>query len=314
MAIDLSITLANCFHLISVRKAFKHYSTTARGYLFTCISCALRCKIWDQQLKFTFGVQRFVNYLRSPILMKSVNIALEKNIFLLVFFISFLSATVDVEGVKITLKIGEAEHTYVVKYKSRKLLKIQFLCKLMKLVFFNDEFNGVYQTIRLNDILKNSIFFYKFFQVNVSIFEYLFLNICENYTNYGSKAKYIPKYLITVYSTFPSPFHRVSLVAKNSPSLSSLASSVRTPHRVRYPASHNMEPLERRPVFAYFRCNRESKERYIVVPHFSLTTLLDGTWPTTPVDLSPRCTCPLPFENYENLRRAPRAFSRGALI
>ena len=48
----------------------------------------------------------------------------------------FLSAIFDVEGVKTSLRVEGAEHI------SSNISKI--LCKLMKLVFFDDKFNGVY--------------------------------------------------------------------------------------------------------------------------------------------------------------------------
>ena len=54
-------------------------------------------------------------------------------------FVSFLSAIVDIEGVETNLKV-EGIFCRI----SQKLQKVEFFCKLMKLVFFNDEFNGVY--------------------------------------------------------------------------------------------------------------------------------------------------------------------------
>ena len=60
-----------------------------------------------------------------------------------IWLVFFLSAVVDVEGVKTALKVGNATNTFC--QISRKLLKISFLRKSMKLVFFNDEFNNVYR-------------------------------------------------------------------------------------------------------------------------------------------------------------------------
>ena len=49
---------------------------------------------------------------------------------------------VDVEGVKTTLNVGGVKHILL---NISELLKILFLCKLMKFVFFNDKYNGLYR-------------------------------------------------------------------------------------------------------------------------------------------------------------------------
>ena len=53
---------------------------------------------------------------------------------------------VDVEGVKTTLKVGGAKH--ILLNISAIIEELSFFCKLMKLVFFNDEFHGVYRFVK----------------------------------------------------------------------------------------------------------------------------------------------------------------------
>ena len=91
MAIDLPITLANCFHLISIRKASSNAIQLRHAAIYPQLYRS-RFTLWnpkDLQLRFTRGVQRFVNYLRgnvfarcrSPILMKLVaNVVFEKHV------------------------------------------------------------------------------------------------------------------------------------------------------------------------------------------------------------------------------------------
>ena len=54
----------------------------------------------------------------------------------------FLSAMVDVEGVKTTLKIGGVKHILL---NISEIIEYIVLCMLMKFAFFNDECNGVYR-------------------------------------------------------------------------------------------------------------------------------------------------------------------------
>ena len=51
---------------------------------------------------------------------------------------------VDVEGVKTTMKV-EVQHILL---NISEIIEDIVLCKLMKLVFFYDEFNGVYRFAR----------------------------------------------------------------------------------------------------------------------------------------------------------------------
>ena len=72
-------------------------------------------------------------------------------------YFSCLSAMVDVEGVKTTLKVGN-----IFCQISRELLKILFFCKLMKLVFLTTNVTA-YIVLQQNFLLKQYIKKYRIF-------------------------------------------------------------------------------------------------------------------------------------------------------
>ena len=49
------------------------------------------------------------------------------------------------KGVKTNLKVDKSETHFQI---SRKLPRIQFSCKLVKLMFLNDEFNGTIEILK----------------------------------------------------------------------------------------------------------------------------------------------------------------------